>query len=70
MRRVQVAKAGTYKSKPLKLEKFMAREPGCQGVEKITKKEIKAIAQRLKLPFDEANVRFAKAVINAYLTKQ
>ncbi len=69
MRRVQVAKAGTYKSKPLKLEKFMVGEQGCQSVEKISKKEIRAIAQRLKLPFDEANVRFAKAVINAYLTK-
>ena len=70
MKRVQVAKAGTYKAKPLKLEKFMAGEQGCQDVEKISKKEIRAIAQRLKLPFDEANVRFAKAVINAYLTKQ
>ncbi len=70
MRRIQVAKAGTYKSKPLKLEKFVDREWGCQSVEKITKKEIRAIAKRLELPFDEDNVRFAKAVINAYLTKQ
>jgi len=70
MRRVRVAKAGTCKTEPLKLEKFMAKEQGCQSADTITKKEIKAIAQRLKLPFDEANVRFAKAVINAYLTKQ
>jgi len=70
MRRVQVAKAGTYRCKPLQLEKFMAKAQSCQSTEKITKKEIRAIAQRLKLPFDEANVRFAKAVINAYLTKQ
>jgi len=70
VKRVRVVKAGSIRVKPLKLEKFLADPRNCQRKEMITKKEIKAIAQRLELPFNEDYVRFTKAVINAYLTKQ
>jgi len=70
VKRVKVVKAGSIKVKPLKLEKFLATPRNRQQKEMITKKEIKAIAQRLELPFDEAHIRFTKAIINAYLTKQ
>lgn len=71
MKTIEIAKGCDFEIKPFVLEVFTQDE--ASGVtmyemrEKITKKELKDVANDLGLEYDNADIVFAKKLLNAYL---
>ncbi|MDQ7047856.1 MAG: hypothetical protein Q9M39_09730 [Sulfurovum sp.] len=54
--------------KPFVLNDFTQQEAACVSVKKMTKKELKNLAESLDLVYDDTHIVFAKKLFNAYLT--
>ena len=70
MRKVKVVKAEKVKVKPLKLSRFSIAETRCVSEKPVTKKVLKAVAKRLKLPYDEKQIAFTQKLMNAYMKRE
>jgi len=62
-----VLKADEVEVKPFVLDDFIPHQPVYANMKKITKKELKNLAEVLDLAYDDAQIVFAKKLLNAYM---
>lgn len=71
MKTIEIAKGCDFEIKPFVLESFTQDEASGVSMyeirEKITKKELKDVANDLGLEYDNTDIIFAKKLLNAYL---
>jgi hypothetical protein len=67
LKKVEVVKASEVEVKPFMLDDFMQDEVKQSMLKKITKKELKSLADDLGLAYDDAQIVFAKKLLNAYV---
>ena len=68
MKKIEVVSVNEIEVKPFVLNDFTQNEASLVPVKKMTKKELKALAENLGLVYDDAHIVFAKKLFNAYLT--
>lgn len=66
MQSVEVIKAGGKQVEPFTLA-YYQKQKTVEVQERMTKKKIKALAGALNLEYDEAQLTFAKKIVNAYI---
>ena len=69
MKKVSVAKSSEVKVKAFKLSDFIQPKETSATIEKITKKELKKIADGLGLNYDDMQIQFTKKMLIAYMEK-
>ncbi len=67
MKIVEIVKGDTVHMKPFNFSEFTQDEAADATMKKVTKKELKDLAQRLGLGYDDTHIVFAKKLLNAYL---
>ena len=68
MKKIEVVSVNEIEVKPFVLNDFTQNEAPCVSVKKMTKKELKELAESLDLVYDDTHIVFAKKLLNAYLT--
>ena len=71
MKKVEIVKGNTVKVKPFIFSDFIQDEVSdvtIENIKKVTKKELKNLAEHLGLSYDDTHIVFAKKLLNAYLT--
>jgi hypothetical protein len=68
LKRIEVVNVNEIEERPFILNDFTQNEASCVSMKKITKKELKDLAGRLGLVYDDAQIAFAKKILSAYLT--
>ncbi|MEA2047427.1 MAG: hypothetical protein U9O64_03160 [Campylobacterota bacterium] len=68
MKRVEVVHIDDIEAKTFFLDEFTQYEASCVSIKKITKKELKELADKLELDYNDAQIVFAKKLLHAYLT--
>lgn len=56
--------------KPFVLDDFIQENVNHNMIKKVTKKELKHLADELNLAYDDAQIIFAKKLLNAYVLGQ
>ncbi len=69
MKKVSVVKSSEVKVKVFKLSDFTQSKETSATIEKITKKELKQIADSLGLNYDDMQIQFTKKILTAYMEK-
>lgn len=69
MKKVSIVKSSEVKIKSFKFSDFIQSEETSATIEKITKKELKKIADGLGLKYDDKQLQFTKKVCTAYMEK-
>lgn len=67
MKKVEIVKANEVEVKPFILDDFIQPEAEPTMMKKITKKELKHLADDLGLAYDDAQIVFAKKLLSAYI---
>jgi hypothetical protein len=67
LKKVEVVKANEVEVKPFLLDDFTQDEVKQSMIKKVTKKELKNLADDLGLAYDDAKIVFAKKLLSAYL---
>jgi len=67
LKKVAVLKAGEVEVKPFILDDFISHKSAYSSMNKVTKKELRNLAEDLGLAYDDAQIVFAKKLLNAYL---
>ncbi|MBT8344640.1 MAG: hypothetical protein HKP62_02095 [Sulfurovum sp.] len=67
MKKVEVVKANEVEVKPFILDDFTQPKVESSMMNKITKKELKNLADDLGLAYDDAQIVFTKKLLSAYL---
>lgn len=67
MKKVEVVKANEVEVKPFTLDDFIQHKVEHSMMKKVTKKELKHLADDLGLAYDDAQIVFAKKLLSAYL---
>lgn len=70
MRKISVVKNVEVDIKAFNMGDFTQDKETRGSMGKVTKKELKALAERLGLTYSEDEINFSKKLLNAYLTKQ
>ncbi len=70
MRKVEVVRAEEVEVKPLDLREFTVEDVQSSMLKKVSKKELREIAERLGLSYDDAQITFAGKLMNAYMKKE
>jgi len=65
---IEVVSLNEIEVKPFILSDFIQNEVSGVTMKKMTKKELKELAESLDLVYDDAHIVFAKKLFNAYLT--
>ena len=65
MKKVAILKSDNLKIEPFCLDKVSHMS----SLQKVSKKEIKELADRLNIEYDHTHISFAKKILNAYLEK-
>ena len=68
MKRIEVVNINEIEAKPFVLNDFTPNEASPVAVKKMTKKELKEMAESLGLVYDDTHIVFTKKLFNAYLT--
>lgn len=68
MKKIEVVNSDEIEVKPFILNDFTQNEASCVSMKKITKKELRNFAESLSLAYEDADIVFAKKLLNAYLT--
>lgn len=68
MKKVEVVSVNDIEVTPFILSDFTQNKALGVTMRKITKKELKDLAERSGLVYDDAHIVFAKKLLNAYLT--
>ena len=73
MKRARIIKGADLKTAPFVPEDFIQNEAKKNTIEKrkrgVSKKMLKALADELKLPYDDEKISFSKKLITHYLNK-
>ena len=67
MKKVEVVKADEVEVKPFILDDFTQHKVRHSMMNKVTKKELKKLANDLGLVYDDAQIVFTKKLLSAYL---
>ncbi len=67
MKKVEVLSADEVEIKPFILDAFIPGQTACSTMKKVTKKELKILAEELDLAYDDGQIVFAKKLLNAYM---
>lgn len=67
MKKIKVVSVNEIEVKPFVLNDFTQNEVLLAAEKKMTKKELKKLAESLDLVYDDAYIIFAKKLFNAYL---
>lgn len=67
MKRVEVLRACEIEVKPFILDDFIPHKVAYSSRNKVTKKELRNLAEDLGLAYDDAKIVFAKKLLSAYL---
>lgn len=67
MKKVEVIKANKVEVKPLILDDFIQDKVQHSMMDKVTKKELKKLADELGLMYDDTQIAFTKKLLNAYI---
>ncbi|MDM5263010.1 hypothetical protein PF327_02255 [Sulfurovum sp. XTW-4] len=67
MKKVEVVKADEIEVKPFILDDFIEHRVQHTMMNKVTKKELKHLADELGLVYDDTQIVFTKKLLNAYL---
>ena len=67
MKKVAVVKTDEVEVKPFILDDFIPHQAAYSSMKKVTKKELKYLAEDLGLAYDDAQIVFAKKLMNAYI---
>jgi hypothetical protein len=70
MKRAQILKAGSIKVRPLTTEDFMMPDVKPARMEKVTKKQIREMAEEMGLAYDEEKILFARKILTHWMKKQ
>lgn len=68
MKKIQIVKADEVEVKPLVVDDFIQDEIKQSMMKKVSKKELKHMADELGLVYDNAQIIFAKKLISAYVS--
>ena len=67
MKKIEVVKAGEVEVKPFIVDDFIPDKVAYSSMHKITKKELRNLAEDLGLAYDDAQIVFVKKMMNAYI---
>jgi len=67
LKKIQIVKADEVEVKPLVLDDLIQDEVKQNMMKKVTKKELKHMADELGLDYDDAQIIFAKKLVSAYV---
>jgi len=67
VKKIEVVKANEVEVKPFVLDDFIQKDLKQDMTKKVTKKELKHLADDLDLVYDDTQIVFAKKLLNAYL---
>ena len=67
MKKIEVVKVNEVEVKPFVLDEFIQKDLKQGMTKKVTKKELKYLADDLNLVYDDTQIVFAKKLLNAYL---
>lgn len=67
MKKVEIVESSEVKVHPFILDDFIKQKAVHDMQKKVAKKELKQLADRVGLVYDEAELVFAKKLLNAYL---
>jgi len=67
LKKVEIVKANEVEVKPFTLDDFTQHEVEHSMRNKVTKKELKNLADDLGLAYDDAQIVFTKKLLSAYL---
>lgn len=67
MKKIEVVKANEVVVKPFVLDDLIQEDLKDDVTKKVTKKELKHLADDLGLAYDDAQIVFAKKLLNAYV---
>ena len=69
MKKIVVVKNTETEVKPFNIDDFMQDKEMYATIRKVSKKELKNLADELGLMYDDSNIAFSKKLLNAYLAK-
>lgn len=67
MKKVEVVKAHEVEVKPFILDDFTQSKEKAGSMEKVSKKELKRLAEKLGLVYDDEQIQFTKKLMTEYL---
>ena len=67
MKKIEVVKANEVEVKPFVLDDIIQKDLKDDMIKKVTKKELKHLADDLGLAYDDVQIVFAKKLLNAYV---
>ena len=67
MKKIEVVKVNEVVVKPFVLDDLIQKDLKDDMTKKVTKKELKHLADDLGLAYDDAQIVFAKKLLNAYV---
>ena len=67
MKKVEIVQADKIEVKPFSLDDFTQHKVQHSMMDKVTKKELKKLADDLGLAYDDAQIVFTKKLLNAYI---
>jgi len=70
LRKVEVVKAEEVDVEPLEVQHFVVEKREGRILRTVSKKELKKIAESLGLVYNDAQINFAKKLMNAYMKKE
>ncbi len=67
MKKIEVVKAHEVEVKPFVLDELIRKDLKNNMTKKVTKRELKRLADELGLVYDDAQIIFAKKLLSAYI---
>jgi len=70
LKKVNIVKNSEVEVKPFNLEDFTQDKERLASMKKVTKKELKTLADSLGLAYSDKDITLSKKLLNAYLAKR
>jgi len=70
LKKVEIVKINEIEVKPFRLNDFIEKKDKTSSMETVSKKEIKHLAKKLGLVYDDKQIQFTKKLMVAYLAKR
>jgi len=70
LRKIEVAKVNEVEVKPFILDDFTQSKAKSSTMRKVSKKELKSLAKKLGLDYNDEQIEFTKKLMTEYLAKR
>jgi hypothetical protein len=70
LKKAKIVKSDEVEVEPFVLADFIQHKAPLDMMKNVTKKELKLLAQRVGLVYDDAQIVFAKKLLRAYLAEE